>query len=97
MSNEGTDEVVEFLANTFVQDEPIIQAMGIEDTCDVQRYLKKNLVTGHVIKVTDESCDLQAVALCTVTTPESSQQTRTFAGRTCVTNYLNAGDRGIKT
>lgn len=78
---EGFDETLEFINWHFVQDEPIVQTMGIEDTCDLQRYFKRQLMGGGtVLKLTDKECDIAALALCTVSTPDFTHDSRTFAG-----------------
>lgn len=77
---EGFDETLEFINWHFVQDEPIVQAMGIEDTCDLQRYLKRHMMGGTVLKLIDQECDIAALALCTVATPDFTHNSRTFAG-----------------
>lgn len=81
VTNEDADETLDFLSFTFVREEPLIQTMCIDDHCDLIRYLKKQLTNDTLtLKLVDNQCDIISAAVCTVITPQSSQDTRTFAG-----------------
>ncbi|XP_054264310.1 uncharacterized protein LOC128987474 [Macrosteles quadrilineatus] len=77
--NEETDETLDFLESTFAREEPIVNTFQIDDTCDLQRYLKHQLINGHVVKLVNEDCEILSAAVCCSTSPGSSDKTRTFA------------------
>uniref|UniRef100_A0A1B6KQ00 N-acetyltransferase domain-containing protein n=1 Tax=Graphocephala atropunctata TaxID=36148 RepID=A0A1B6KQ00_9HEMI len=79
VTKEDVDDTLDFLNWTFLREEPVVQAMCIQDPCDLQRYIKRQVQQSIAMKVLDKNCETLAVALGTVVNPKSSEDLRTFA------------------
>ncbi|XP_046667007.1 uncharacterized protein LOC124358754 [Homalodisca vitripennis] len=79
ITKEDLDDTLDFLNWTFLREEPLVKAMEIKDTCDLQRYMKRHAQQCTALKLQDKNCQTLAVALCNVINPKSSDDVRTFA------------------